>query len=34
VRSIIENAGGRVWIEDDGAGAGATRICFELPRSS
>jgi signal transduction histidine kinase len=34
VRSIIENAGGRVWIEDDGAGAGTTRICFELPRSS
>ena len=34
VRSIIEAAGGRVWIEDDGAGSNATRICFELPRGS
>lgn len=32
VRSIIEGVGGRVWIEDDGSGADATRICFELPR--
>jgi signal transduction histidine kinase len=34
VRSILEAAGGRVWIEDDGTGPEATRICFELPRGS
>lgn len=34
VRSIIESAGGRVWIEDDGAVSDATRICLELPRDS
>jgi signal transduction histidine kinase len=34
VRSIIEAAGGRVWIADDGAGSEATRVCFELPRGS
>jgi signal transduction histidine kinase len=34
VRSIIEAAGGHVWIEDDGAGSKATRVCFELPRGS
>ncbi len=34
VRSIIESAGGRVWIEDDGDGSDTTRICFELPHNS
>lgn len=31
VRSIIESAGGRIWIESDSP---ATRLCFELPRVS
>lgn len=33
-RSIIQAAGGRVWIGESDPGQNNTRICFELPRDS